>query len=153
MGWDPAKTGLVPALSSSDTSTTPTKPIPKVTKLCAQFLGAVYLPSVLTKNPHPALSSQKTSLERTQALNLARYKATATGLAGLEQVLIVDDFVTRGETLTAIATAIHAVNPSVKVYGIALGKTEKRRYAQDAGKVISNDAVPQRWVEIWDTYS
>jgi len=36
--------------------------------------------------------------------------------------------ITRGSTLSRIAAAIKAANPCVKVYGVALAKTERRSY-------------------------
>lgn len=153
LNWVPTETGLLPALSSSDTYTLNNKPLPKITKFCSESLGAVYLPSVLTKSPHPALHKASTAAERRDALATACYKASSVGVAGLKRILIVDDFVTRGDTLSAVARAIHVIVPHVKVYGIALGKTESKSYAQGAGEVISNDVVPQRWLNVWERYA
>ena len=52
--------------------------------------------------------------------------------------------------MSHIAQAIHDKNPNMCVYGIALGKTERREFHKNwYGIEISNDHIPRKWETLW----
>jgi hypothetical protein len=55
------------------------------------------------------------------------------------------DLVTRGSTLSRIATAIKAANPGANVYGVALGKTDRRSFWGH----LDNNHVAKAWDDRW----
>ncbi len=68
-------------------------------------------------------------------------------------VFVVDDFITRGSTLCAIASAIKQKNSGVTVYGLALAKNDRQSFLMDYGhEYYTNDHIPSEWDEIWAGY-
>jgi predicted amidophosphoribosyltransferase len=127
----------------------PGKPLPKTGSRCAQLLDLHWNDSLLTKQPHRSLHRLGGAADRSLELQKANYQALALP-NHLRRVLVLDDVVTRGETLSAIAKAIKTTAPAIRVYGIALGKSERQSYAAGFGYMISNDHVPLRWADRWD---
>ena len=81
-------------------------------------------------------------------LDQAGYESSAIDA---DTILVFDDFITRGSTLSHIAQAILRENPRVRVYGLALCKTEGRGFNKDRfGVELSNDHVPGEWRTLWD---
>lgn len=148
-GWDPGKTAITAALSSSDTRLVPTKPLPRTASAIAPALGITNLPNLMTKQPHRSLHSLNSAAERTTELEKAQYKSAAVP-AGIRRVLVLDDLATRGDTVSAVADAVRAASPGIKVVGLALGKAERKAFAAGSGYNISNDAVPAAWATAWD---
>ena len=65
--------------------------------------------------------------------------------------MIIDDFITRGYTLSHMAQAIQDTNPEISVYGIALAKTDRREYHRKLyGKELSNNHIPPKWETLWN---
>jgi phosphoribosylpyrophosphate synthetase len=147
--WNPSFTALTVALSSPDTDQVPEKPLPATGRRCAHHLGFHWDPALLKKRPHRSLHSLGSAAERGAELQKANYRAT-TLPEDIRRVLLLDDVVTRGETMSAIANAIKEASPHVKVIGIALGKSERQSYAEKFGYMISNDHVPALWAQRWD---
>jgi hypothetical protein len=148
-GWSPSRTGLTVALSSSDTKVVPSKPLPTAASVCAPAVGITYLPNLLAKSVHRSLHKCSSAAERTAEITKANYRAAKVS-GSLKRILVLDDFATRGDTLTAIASAIKAQTPTIRVIGIALGKSERKSYAAGCGYEISNDHVPREWGDAWD---
>lgn len=132
------------AISSSKEQLEPADPVWQLGAAAAEALRAPFRPEVLRKQTHKSLHNLSGAAARAAEVN---GKYIATGVGDPKTVLVVDDFVTRGNTLADIARAIaaNATGP-VKVYGLALGKTERASWMQD----ISNDHVPARLAQIWD---
>lgn len=147
-GWTAASTGIVAALSSGDTQTVPTKPLPRVVRAVATRLGMGWLPALLTKNAHGKLHNIPNATERDTEASKADYKCAQ--ISGVRRLLVLDDFITRGTTLNNIATAVKKSNQNIAVYPIGLGKTEKKGYATSLGLEINNEHVPTSWAELWD---
>lgn len=150
VGWSAHETGVIPALSSNDTCTNPSKQIPKLAQSCAHAMGFTYLPHVITKKAHRPLRTLNSLVERRNEVREADYKANLEGCSHIRRILIVDDLVTNGDTMSAIARAIHAHVPDMEFYGLALGKNEKQGYAHSHGHQINNGHVPHSWAEAWD---
>ena len=65
-----------------------------------------------------------------------------------ENVAIFDDFIARGATLSRDARAIRDSNMEIdNIYGIALGKNERRGYGLPAS---SNNHVPEECTDLRD---
>jgi hypothetical protein len=89
--WDPAETGILPALSSSDTKTVQSKPLPTVVKHCADQLGLRSVATLLAKNAHRPLRSLSGAAERRMEVLKANYQTTFPLPGRLKRVLVVDD--------------------------------------------------------------
>jgi len=138
---------VVGAISSSKTHLEPKDPVWQLGASVAEALHVPWRPDVLKKKVHRSLHYLKSAAERATEVNGVY---SASEIAGTCSVLIVDDFVTRGDTFADIARALKttAAGP-ITVYGLALAKTENFAYPPNFG--ISNDHVPLRLEQIWDT--
>lgn len=148
LGLDASKTAFVPALSSSETVATGGSILAVMTGRCATVANTVVLLEAITKKPHVPLHSIYSADKRREILDDAEYKS---GKIKAKNILIFDDFITRGDTLSHIALAILEANPGVAaVYGVGLAKTERRAYHKERfGVDISNEHIPERWETLW----
>ena len=118
-----------------------------VARRCAEASGTVFVGDALSKEAHKPLHTVSDAYERQEILDEATFRSEPVGA---DSVVVFDDLITRGDTLSHIARAILTANRSVKVYGVALGKTERRSFQQDVyGIEISNDHVPKKWKKAW----
>ncbi|TSB01619.1 hypothetical protein [Sphingorhabdus contaminans] len=140
---DVNRTIFLPALSSGETLADPNRAIPWIAKECARVCGAGYSDTSLSKNPHQKIHTIYNADGRTAELDKANYRA-ATMPA--DTFFVFDDIVTRGDTLSRIALAIHAANPNSTVYGIALAKSESVGYCPNP----DNNQVPTLWNNLWE---
>ena len=84
---------------------------------------------------------------RNKILDKANYKSKLTKA---ENILIIDDFVTRGDTLSHMAQVIHETNTGISVYGVALAKTDRCKFHRERfGKELSNNHIPRKWETLW----
>ena len=100
----------------------------------------------ITKQAHRPIHGIYDAARRQAVLDEAEYKA---GNIDADNILVFDDFITRGDTLSHIAQAILESNPGATVYGVALGKAERRAYHRRFNLEISNDHVPEEWDALW----
>lgn len=148
LGLDPSKTVSVPALSSSETVASEKGVLSVMANACAKAAGLSFVADAITKNAHQPLHNVYDADRRREILDGAGYRS---GKIRARNILIFDDFITRGDTLSHIAQAIHQVNQGISVYGVGLGKTERRAYHRDRfGVEISNDHVPEKWETLWE---
>ena len=147
LGLDVSRTTFVPALSSSETIASEKGHLPILARCCAEATGADFVHDAITKQAHQPIHGIYTAADRRAVLDKAEYKA---GDIDADSILVFDDFITRGDTLSHIAEAILESSPGATVYGVALGKAERRAYHRRYGIEISNDHVPQRWDTLWE---
>lgn len=149
LGLGAASTTFVPALSSSEIVASDSGVLWKMTKYCAQVVKVGFVGDAITKNAHEPLHKTFDSSKRQAILDGANYKS---GMIVADNIVIFDDVITRGATMSHIARAILEENSAVKIYGVALGKAERRQYWKQYDEDISNDHVPQVWDRIWGSY-
>lgn len=147
LGLNPSKTMFVPALSSAETVASENGVLWQMTHVCAQAACAGFVGNALRKNSHESLHNVSSASRRREILDAAEFKSEGIGA---EYVLIFDDFITRGSTMSHIAQAILSSNPACSIYGVALGKMERRNYWQKFGVEISNDHIPEEWTRQWE---
>jgi predicted amidophosphoribosyltransferase len=141
---DSSKTIFLPALSSAETKASSSGALARLAAECANCSKAAWSYHALTKNAHRPLHTLKTAAARSAELVLADYKAhKVTG--SYNHFFIIDDFITRGETLSCAAAAIVKLQANAIVYGLALGKTERKSY----NSAVSNDHVPGSFSDAW----
>jgi predicted amidophosphoribosyltransferase len=144
---DPSRTVFVPALSSSETIASEGEVLPVMARACAEAAGTAFVPNAITKKAHQPLHNVYNAEKRREILDGAEYRSRRIKA---QSILIFDDFITRGDTLSHIAQAIHEANQGITVYGVGLGKTERRSYYRERFDVkISNDHVPAKWADLW----
>ena len=146
LGLDPGRTVFAPALRSTETIADADGVIALLARSCA---GACrYQPGLLQKEPH--LSTGRGGLDpefRQLLLEDAGYRS---GSVDAETIIIVDDFIATGKTLSLAATAILERNPDTTVYGLALAKPEWHNMMLSWYDVdVSNDHIPAHWSSIW----
>ena len=145
---DSANTVFIPALASKETVASETGVLWRLTQYCATMSHIGFVGNAVTKRAHEPLHNVRSSDRRREILDGADFKS---GRIGVMNIVIFDDFITRGTTMSHTAQAILAVNPGVRVYGVALCKTERRQFHwEQFGVNPSNDHVPERWERIWD---
>jgi hypothetical protein len=145
---DPTRTVFLPALSSGETVASNTGILSVMTSICAKAAGTGIVLDAITKKAHQPLHNVYNAARRREILDAADYRSRKIKA---DSILIMDDFITRGDTLSHIAEAIHEANEGVSVYGVGLGKTERCAYHRERfGVEISNDHVPSKWETLWE---
>ena len=144
---NPAETAFLPVLSSHESIATDGNPLWRIARYCARNAGTSFVGGAITKNPHPSLHDAADAQEREAILAEAGHRCRRIPALN---IFILDDFVTRGSTLSHTASAIRASNPRARIYGVALGKAETLAYHRNTfGRELSNDHVPPKWNRLW----
>ena len=147
LGLDTSKTVFIPALSSSETVASENGVLSRLTQSCAEVARARFVGDAITKKAHESLHNIYDAARRTHVLDDADFRSKKIQA---DNVLILDDFITRGTTMSHIAVSMLERNRRLRIYGVALAKTERRIYWRDRFEVeISNERVSQRWERIW----
>lgn len=143
----PDHTAVVPCIASAETTASPTGAVGSIARRCAEEAGVRFIGNAVTKKAHVRLSSLRTAEERQRALASAGYSATRIAA---RNILLFDDFITQGATLSAVASVIRRTNKShVRIFGVALGKNERVAYLKEHGREASNDHVRPEWLKQW----
>lgn len=136
---------FIPALGSAETTADPTGPVSSLALACANVFRNPFRLNVLSKQPHESLHrSRGTADVRAEIIRNAEYRAAAVQA---RVVLVFDDFITRGDTLGAIANAIKATNQATRVYGVALAKNQGVDYIDEA---TANEHLVPSLADLWD---
>ena len=142
VGVDVDDTTFVAALSSGETKADPDRAIPYFATECAGMVGTQSDIGALSKKVHQKIHNFYSAEQRDAELEKAEYQAKKLDA---EHVFVFDDFITRGATLSKIATAILEKNPKAKVYGLALAKAERVDWCPNP----DNDHVAAKWDKVW----
>lgn len=143
----PGQTLFVPALTSQETVSSPQSNLARLAAAAAAGYGARMSCEILRKGRHDSLSRTRASaVERREILLNANYRAS---VVDEDYIVVVDDVSTTGQTLSTIATAIHASNPNARVFGIVLAKQESLSYLRFETAERANARVPLRLDKIW----
>lgn len=140
---DPGDTVVIPALNSKQTAGSVDSKNSRLAKSIAHGAGAKFVFDCLQKNKHEPLHRQLDADARDQVLNDANYRAS---ILNGKNILIVDDIITRGATMSTIAKAIHLSNPDMRIFGFALGRHVRPENAPSQ----ANAKIPHELAEIWD---
>jgi hypothetical protein len=143
LGLDVSKTAFVTALASGELTANKDRPLPKIARSCAEIVGAEFVLDALSKNIYGKIHNLYTEAQRDTELDKADYKSTNIGKTN---ILVFDDFITRGATQSKIAQAILSTNPKSRVYAVALCKAEKQAFCPNP----QNDHIPAKWNDLWE---
>ncbi len=146
-GFWPDVTGLTTALSSKSTHANPRSALYKVGEWVSAQSGIHWLPDLFTKEAHRSLHSIPDAGDR-EAEVANKYRCE--NVIGIDQLIILDDFVTRGATFGEMVRALRASNSAIKVVCLALGKNESASFAADYGVNVNNSHIPQAWDTLWE---
>ena len=147
LGLDTSKTVFIPALSSGETVASPDGVLWLLARYAAQCGDVGFEGDGITKKAHEPLRLQSDAASRRAILAAADFSSKKVHA---DNVLILDDFITRGTTMVHIAGAILKRNPGIRIFAIALGKTERRSYWREKlGVELSNEHVPPQWTRSW----
>ena len=129
---------VVPILGSKDATTKGSSAVSRLAAAIGEVGGYEYCEALLRKTPHRSLHNLRSASSRDAEVE-GKYKSRRfadIGVGSVGCVLLVDDLVTRGTTMNDAARAILAANGELLVFGVALGKTERRGYWGDR---VNND--------------
>ncbi len=143
LGLDVSNTAFVTALASGEMTANKDRALPKITRSCAETVGAEFVLNALSKNMHGKIHNLYKEAQRDAELEKADYKSTKIGKTN---ILVFDDFITRGATQSKIAQAILSANPKSKIYAVALCKAERQAFCPNP----QNDHIPAKWNDIWE---
>ena len=146
IGIQASDTIVIPALGSKEEKADRTSRNSRLASAIADGAGATFHWTCLSKDPHPSLHTQYGAPARDAALAEANYRAVTLEC---NNVLIVDDIITRGTTLDTIAEAVRKANPRVSIYGFALGRHTGVDYLH-VSMSEANAGVPQALATLWD---
>lgn len=146
LGLEISKTVFIPALSSGETVASPSGVLWRLTQHCAKYAAVEFSGDRITKKAHEKLHTYSDATRRRAVLAAADFRSKEVHA---ENVLILDDFITRGTTMSHIAGAILKRNRGLRIFAVALGKTERRSYWRGFGKEISNEHVSPQWGRSW----
>jgi hypothetical protein len=123
LGLHVNNTVFVTALASGETTARKCRPLQLITHYCAKIVGAEFILDALSKNVHDKIHNLYPAARRDEELEKANYKSKQFDKTN---ILVFDDFITRGATQSKIAQAIRSANPKSSVYAVALCKTERQ---------------------------
>jgi len=138
---------FTPALHSGDVKCDTNS---NTTQLCAglaEKFKVQCLTNILAKGRHKKLHTITKGVER-DAEVAGKYECSSQ--MNFDCVFVFDDFTTRGATITEIARAIKHNNRKTDIIGVVLGKNENRGFAAHNDVSVSNDHLPNRWLNLWD---
>jgi hypothetical protein len=144
LGVDPGDAVVVPALGSAETKAAADGQLAKLAGRIGKTTGSAVEVDALSKQAHNPIHGIFDAGAREAELDKAAYVSSKLKTKA-KNVFVVDDMITRGSTLSRIAAAITAANPCVKVYGVALAKTERRSYWGN----LDNNHVAKAWDDRW----
>ena len=148
--WDGRDLTFTPAVRSRERIPSPTGPLSILAQHCATQSGGQFAPQLLNKDPHESLHRPPKSVpDRSAILEAANFSA---GNVSTPRVIIVDDLITSGLTLSYSAMAMKARNPGIRVYGLALGKHEYLHNLADDLKESPNRHIPAEWDQLWSMH-
>lgn len=140
----PSDVTFVPALRSAETKAAADSILSRIAKQSANKYQAFHDRKLLRKNRHSSLhSAQRTRDERENIIASANYASRAVNTSN---VVVIDDFITAGSTLCAIARAIQKRNPGITVYGMALAKNDRLSWLHTDA---TNDHISSKWNRKW----
>ncbi|MCY3714585.1 MAG: phosphoribosyltransferase [Gemmatimonadetes bacterium] len=146
LGLVPGRTVFAPALRSTEKVADTDGVIALLAARCAGDCG--YQPGLLSKETH--LSTGRGGLDPEFRKLLLEDAAYTAAFVDADTVIIVDDFIATGKTLSLASTAIRERNPDTTVYGLALAKPEWHSMMLSWYDVdVSNDHIPSQWSSIW----
>lgn len=144
---------LLTAIGHADKVINRAAPLYKAGAAIADEFGMTYLHRELTKQPHEALSRLKGGRPaRAAQIEAATYTCAAGAIQTRNpRVIIMDDIMTNGDTLHAIANAVmRAHGGNINLYFLALGKSERKGYWSGRGIELCNTHVPTRLANVWN---
>jgi len=154
LGLDTPRTVFIPALSSHEMIASDDGVLWRLTRYCAKATNVRFVGDAISKKAHDPLHKLHKygttgRNRRREILDAAEFRSRRIGKT--DDILIFDDFITTGSTLSHIAQAVLETNPQINVYGICLGKAERLAYHRDKfGLEVSNNHVPAKWLRKWN---
>lgn len=142
---NPVETSLTTALSSKNTEADPNSVLYRTGAWVAENLGLTWLPNAFSKQSHRSLKTIFGASERDAEVN-GKYVCNNVQSKNL---IILDDFITRGATLGDMERALRQQGNKVNLFAIALAKHERAGYAAGYGVSVSNAHIPTEWDQVW----
>ncbi len=145
--WPQRTFTMVSAIPSTEEVLPKASGLFRLGKAISSAVSWEWKPEAVNKKPHRPLHTIYNAPER--AAEIAGKYSIVHSIT-TDYVCILDDLITRGDTMADIVRAIKEHNHRVMVFGLVLGKSETYSYAIDNGHEISNDHVPSEYATMWD---
>ena len=142
------RTVFVPAMRSGETSAQDDGELADIARRCAAASGCGYRSNALSKSVH--LPTGRGRLDPEFRVLLVEYADYRSDVVDADTVIIVDDMIATGKTLSLAATALRRANPGLAVYGFAVAKAAWRGQLRLwHGQDVSNDHIVADWAHLW----
>jgi predicted amidophosphoribosyltransferase len=123
------------------------QPVARLARAVAkQWRGTLDL-TMVQKNPHSPIHGKRVVDERRAILDAANYRTTHNN-EHAKTFVLVDDFLTRGDTMQRIITAIARGAPDAIFWALAIAKTENLDYWRGRGRELTNNEATE-YEEAW----
>lgn len=142
---DCSQTGLITALPHKKTASASNSVLYRAGQWISSQIGIEWCSDLLAKGIHAPLHSLDRDGRLAEVSNKYICKET-----GLDNLIVLDDFITTGNTIKEIGRAVHQCNPSTRVIGLVLGKHADRAYPLFSIPHPPNKDFPLEWAEIWE---
>lgn len=142
---------IVPSISSDATTADERGLVCRIARgIAAARPLATYRSDILAHRPRPSLKLQENRAARQEVLRGAFYLPDPSVDLSDTVVLVVDDFVTNGDTMREIARVLRAGSrPPRRIFGVCLAKNERQRWAESRGHTLSNRHIAPTHTALW----
>ena len=131
---------FTPAVRSRESTASPSGTLAILAQQCATAGGCRFAPQLIRKEPHESLHSPPKSVpRRMEILEAANFRSQKVATS---RVIVVDDLITSGLTLSYSAKAIKALNPNVRVFGLAWVNTSICAILEKTIMILPTDTFP-----------
>lgn len=146
----PSEIVIVSAIPSSQNIIKNNHPSYHLGVSIAKTLNCEWKPTILSKITHSPLHTLKNAFKRDNEVK-GKYISDLIP-KGINEIIIIDDFLTRGSTFCAIAKSIIDINKRMyKFICFAMGKTEKHNYILTTyGHDLNNLHIQKDIMKQWE---
>lgn len=134
---------VVAAIASGDEQLNPRSPVGRLASAIAESRNWRWLPGALSKRRHESRHNMHANALVRDAVVEGAYRCTYMTES---TIVVVDDFATRGATISDIGRAVRAVCPHAQMVGVVLGKNERVSWG---GAEVNNAHIPEAYERLW----
>ncbi len=106
--------------------------------------------TMIAKDPHDPIHNSTSAAKRNAVLDTANYRSTETH-PNVRTFVIIDDLVTRGDTMTRIRQVIGGAHQEAQFVFIALAQTERLSYYREHNWPEPNNNEADKYEDVWTT--
>jgi predicted amidophosphoribosyltransferase len=127
----------------------PARPVGQLSAAVAGTWNAQLDLTLIRKTPHAPIHTQRRLEARRALLDQAQYQAVRS-YEDVGTFVIVDDFITRGDTMQRIASCLYESHPHAGFAAYAVAKTENLQFWRDVRGVMLDNTRADRFEQVWN---